>query len=73
MGKPVLCVGDVWERVNGRELTVPSGGKTSSLSYLPHLGRVVCLLFFSTLLYFEENCDSKVISGFPKSVSEPET
>lgn len=72
MGKPVLYVGGVWGLVNGRELTVPSGGKASSLSYLPHLGRVVCLLFFSVLLYFEENCESKIITGFPKYVSEPE-
>lgn len=65
-------MGDVWECANGRELTMPSAGKTSSLSYLPHLGRVVCLLFFPTLLYFEENCDSKLITGFPKYISESE-
>lgn len=73
MGKPVLGVGCVWEPVNGRGVTVPSRGKGSSLSYVAHLGRVVCLVFFLTLLYFKENCDSKIITNFPKCALEPES
>ena len=61
--------------IAGRELTVSSGGKARTLSYLLHLGRVVCFLVccsFLTLLHFEENCDSKIIvTGFPKCASEP--
>lgn len=60
--------------VAGRELTVSSGGKARTLSYLLHVGRVVCFLVccsFLSLLHFEENCDSKImVTNFPKCASE---
>lgn len=49
------------------ELSVSSGGKVSTLSYL--------LVFFIrrsflTLLHFEENCYLKFVTSFPKCASE---
>lgn len=57
---------------NGRRLSVSSGGKASSLSYGFLLHRVVCLsvVFFLTITHFEENRNSKFVTGFPKCASQ---